>query len=134
MVGEPASSNTGHRATEGTAPADGMQNAPDLSPPKKPTSAPQPSCQTEEGEMTSQWAEEVAARLDEAAAMITAFDLGSPDEVAGLVSSAKVLRRGAVTLAGEEGAARAEPLALQSLDFIPARATAPGQPGSLRIA
>jgi hypothetical protein len=61
--------------------------------------------------MTSHWAEEVAARLDEAAEMIKAFDLGSPDEVAGLVSSAKVLRRGAVTLTAEENAARGKPLA-----------------------
>ncbi|HEX3840757.1 MAG TPA: hypothetical protein VHU85_08195 [Acidimicrobiales bacterium] len=60
--------------------------------------------------MTSQWAEEVAGRLDEAAEMITAFDLGSPDEVAGLVSGASVLRRAAATLAAEEGASRAEPL------------------------
>ena len=60
--------------------------------------------------MTSQWAEEVAARLAEAAEMIKAFDLGSPDEVAGLVSSASVLRRAAVTLAADESATRAEPL------------------------
>ena len=60
--------------------------------------------------MTSHWAEEVAARLDEAAEMITAFDLGSPDEVAGIVSSAAVLRRAAVALAAEERAGRGEPL------------------------
>jgi hypothetical protein len=61
--------------------------------------------------MTSHWAEEMAAILDEAAEMIEAFELGSPDEVAGLVSSASVLRRAAVTLASEESAARGEPLA-----------------------
>ena len=61
--------------------------------------------------MTSGWAEEVAARLDEAAEMTEAFDLGSPDEVEGLVSSAALLRRAAVTLAAEENAARGEPLA-----------------------
>ena len=58
--------------------------------------------------MTSHWAKEVAARLDEAAEMIKAFDLGSPDEVAGVVSSAAVLRRAAATLAAEESAARGE--------------------------
>ena len=60
--------------------------------------------------MTSQWAEEMAARLDEAAEMITALDLGSPDEVAGFVSSASVLLRAAATLVAEEGAARGEQL------------------------
>jgi hypothetical protein len=55
--------------------------------------------------MTSHWAEEVAARLDEAAEMIQAFDLASPDEVAGLISSASVLQRSATTLATEERAA-----------------------------
>jgi hypothetical protein len=48
----------------------------------------------------------MAARLDEAAEMITAFDLGSPDEVAGVVSSAAVLRRAGAALASEESAAR----------------------------
>ncbi len=55
--------------------------------------------------MTSHWAEEVAARLDEAAEMIEAFDLGSPDEVAGLVSSSAVLRRAGAALGAEESAA-----------------------------
>jgi len=60
--------------------------------------------------MTSHWAEEMAARLDEAAEMIQAFDLGSPDEVASFVSSASVLRRAAVTLAADESAAGGKPV------------------------